>query len=257
MDILNKRYKEVYERSKASGSTSQEIQRYMFLDIDGVLNTIRYSNYLIDHDEDDVDEDGAIFDPDAVDNLAYIIERVPDVKIIISSTWRFKGWDWMNQMWEKRKMPGRIFTFTPALDIVCFKDLINHRNSQSTFPYGVKGLEINEWLRNNVKMGDPYYYAILDDEVDYLATHSDYAVLCNPQNGLTRKKADKIIEILHPSFAKKTKVRPHIELSYGQYPFGVNYFEKMDNPDSNKVHPFLQLIAYLKKKYSAITKMFC
>ena len=37
------------------------MERYLFLDIDGVLNTIRYSNYLIDHDEDDSDEDGALF----------------------------------------------------------------------------------------------------------------------------------------------------------------------------------------------------
>ena len=29
-------------------------------------------------DEDEVDEDGAIFDPEAVANLAYIIYKVPD-----------------------------------------------------------------------------------------------------------------------------------------------------------------------------------
>ena len=116
----------------------------MFLDIDGVLNTISYSDYLIEHNEDEVDKDGAIFAPEAVSNLAYIINKVPDVKIIISSTWRFKGWDWMNRLWEKRQMPRRIFSFTLALDIVCFKDLINQTNSQSTFPYGLRGLEINE-----------------------------------------------------------------------------------------------------------------
>ena len=29
----------------------------------------------------------------------------------------------------------------------------------------------------------------------------------------------------------------------------------MDNPDSNRVHPFLQLIAYLKKKYEEFVKV--
>ena len=65
----------------------KNISKVIFLDIDGVLNTIRYSNYLIDNDEDEVDEDGALFDPEAVNNLACIIEKVPDLKIIISSTW--------------------------------------------------------------------------------------------------------------------------------------------------------------------------
>ena len=85
MDILNKRYKEALQRS--IHDEDRELQRYLFLDIDGVLNTTSYSNYLIDHNEDEVDEDGAIFDPEAVTNLAFIIEEVPDVKIIISSTW--------------------------------------------------------------------------------------------------------------------------------------------------------------------------
>ena len=36
--------------------------KYLFLDIDGVLNTGRYYDYLIDHHLDAFDEDGAIFD---------------------------------------------------------------------------------------------------------------------------------------------------------------------------------------------------
>ena len=54
MDILNKRYTEALNRN--SDEESGNPQRYLFLDIDGVLNTIRYSDYLIDHDEDEYDE---------------------------------------------------------------------------------------------------------------------------------------------------------------------------------------------------------
>ena len=196
MDILNKRYKEAYERAKALDSSSQEIQRYLFLDIDGVLNTIRYSNYLIDQEEGEVDEDGALFDPEAVNNLACIVENVPDLKIIISSTWRFKGWEWMNRLWVKRQLPGKIYSFTPALDIVCFKDLLNQKNSNSTFPYGTRGLEINEWLRLNVKKGTPHNYVILDDEIDYLAVQEDCVVLCDPYKGLTKYVAERTIHLL-------------------------------------------------------------
>ena len=73
MDILNNRYLESLRRNKQD--EAGELQRYLFLDIDGVLNTIRYSDYLIDHDEDEIDEDGALFDPEAVNNLACITEN--------------------------------------------------------------------------------------------------------------------------------------------------------------------------------------
>ena len=86
MDILNNRYLEALRRNRCE--EAGEVQRYLFLDIDGVLNTIRYSNFLVDHDEDEVDEDGALFDPEAINNLACIIENVVDLRIIISSTWR-------------------------------------------------------------------------------------------------------------------------------------------------------------------------
>lgn len=76
----------------------KKMERYLFLDIDGVLNTMRYSDYLTEHDKDDTDEDGALFDPEAVANLETIIKNVPDVKIIISSTWRFKGGKWMKEL---------------------------------------------------------------------------------------------------------------------------------------------------------------
>ena len=72
--MLNNRYLEAWRRNK--NKEIGDVQRYLFLDIDGVLNTIRYSNYLIDNDEDEADEDGALFDPEAVNNLACIVENI-------------------------------------------------------------------------------------------------------------------------------------------------------------------------------------
>ena len=63
MNIMHNRYAVKHESSQHKGTDGDGIQRYLFLDIDGVLNTIRYSNFLIDHDEGDTDEDGALFDP--------------------------------------------------------------------------------------------------------------------------------------------------------------------------------------------------
>lgn len=195
MDILNKRYKEALNRNR--NEETRELQRYLFLDIDGVLNTIRYSNYLIDHDEDEVDEDGALFDPEAVNNLAYIIEKVPDVKIIISSTWRLKGWEWMLRLWKKRKLPGTIFSFTPVLEVVCFIDKINRKDSTSVYPYGTRALEVNEWLRLYTGQNPlSYKYVILDDFNDFLVMQQEHVIITDPIVGITKETVVKVLEKL-------------------------------------------------------------
>ena len=195
MDILNNRYKEALNRKRHA--ENEDLQRYLFLDIDGVLNTIRYSDYLIDHDEDEYDEDGALFDPEAVANLAYIIEKVPDIKIIISSSWRFKGWEWMNRLWVKRQLPGTIFSFTPVLKVVCFVDKINRIDTTSVYPLGTRGLEINEWLRNNASLNPfSYKFVILDDDKDLLLRQQDNFILTDPYYGITKESVLKALEIL-------------------------------------------------------------
>ena len=195
MDKLNKRYKETLNRKRHA--EKEDLQRYLFLDIDGVLNTIRYSDYLIDHDEDEYDEDGALFDPEAVANLAYIIEKVPDIKIIISSSWRFKGWEWMNRLWVKRQLPGTIFSFTPVLKVVCFVDKINRIDTTSVYPLGTRGLEINEWLRNNASLNPfSYKFVILDDDKDLLLRQQDNFILTDPYYGITKESVLKALEIL-------------------------------------------------------------
>ena len=173
------------------------MERYLFLDIDGVLNTIRYSNFLIEHGKEETDEDGALFDPDAIKNLASIIQNVPDIKIIISSTWRFKGWEWMNTLWRKRNLPGKIYSFTPGLEVVCFLDKMNDNNTSSVYPYGTRALEVNEWLRIYAcKNPLSYRYVIIDDFNDFLAMQQDYVIITDPNVGITKENTVDTIEKL-------------------------------------------------------------
>ena len=197
MDIMHNRYATNYESGQYGKTDSDGIHRYLFLDIDGVLNTIRYSNYLIDYDEDDTDEDGALFDPEAVENLAEIIKNIPDVKIIISSTWRFKGWDWMNRLWEKRQLPGKIYSFTPGLEFTRFVDIIHQKYSESVYPYGTRGLEVGEWLRLYASQNPMQYkYVILDDCDDFPSFYQEHVVLTDPMLGITKEIVVKVIEKL-------------------------------------------------------------
>jgi hypothetical protein len=88
------------------------MKNYLFLDIDGVLNTGRYSDYLIENGLCETNADGYLFDPEAVQNLEHIIDAT-DAKIIITSTWRLDG-D-MQALWNNRNLTGEVIGVTPTI----------------------------------------------------------------------------------------------------------------------------------------------
>lgn len=97
-------------------------ERYIFLDFDGVLNTMEYQTALQWKGEPGYDEYGTLFDPYTVEYLEYIIDRT-SARLVISSSWRLDGIDRMREMWAARNMPGEVFGVTPALDNIYFKSL--------------------------------------------------------------------------------------------------------------------------------------
>ena len=64
------------------------MEKYIFLDFDGVINTPKGK-----------------FAKKAVANLLHLVER-SDAKIIISSTWRLQGMEYIQQLWQEYQLPG-------------------------------------------------------------------------------------------------------------------------------------------------------
>ena len=62
-------------------------ERYIFLDFDGVLNTMEYLTALQWKGEPGYDEYGTLFDPYTVECLKHIIDRT-SARLVISSSWR-------------------------------------------------------------------------------------------------------------------------------------------------------------------------
>ena len=158
--------------------------KYLFLDIDGVLNTGKYQDILMESGQHLFDEDGALFDPEAIQNLEGIIEET-DAKIVITSTWRLDG-D-MQALWKNRDLAGEVVGVTPTV-------LKGKAIGKLKVHYGHRGMEVEEWLQSDAI--EPYNYAILDDEDDFLPHQANHLVLTNPYDGLTREIADRVIEIL-------------------------------------------------------------
>lgn len=164
--------------------TLQLPMNYLFLDIDGVLNTGRYSDYLIENGLCETDADGYLFDPEAVQNLERIIEAT-DAKIIITSTWRLDG-D-MQALWRNRNLAGEVIGVTPTL-------LREKAKGKMKVYYGHRGMEVETWLQDNAIA--PYKYAILDDEDDYLPHQAKHLILTDPITGITKEVVEKVISLL-------------------------------------------------------------
>lgn len=94
-------------------------------------------------------------------------------------------------------MPGKIYSFTPALEFVRFQDVVSKDYSESVYPYGTRGLEIGEWLRLNIRSNPLVYrYVIIDDEDDFPSEYNDHVILTNPYYGITKEIALQVIENL-------------------------------------------------------------
>lgn len=149
------------------------ISRILFLDVDGVLNPDKHP-------------DNNSFDATCVENLKKIIASNPQLRIVISSTWK-TGFSLfcLGYIWRHHDLP---------LAIVIGKtpDIRNARKSQ----------EITKWLEDASlhlpKNGNISRFAVLDDDPAEVGAPVDSksVFLCNPREGLTAHLAEAIIQHL-------------------------------------------------------------
>lgn len=168
----------------------------IFLDIDGVLNVESYITTVFDickraginPHEHIRDEYGHLFCPLTIRYLEWIIESC-DAKIVISSTWRGSGEEWIKNLWKDRNLPGEIIGITPITR--SFKD-----NELSFKERAERGNEIKQYLEQHPEITN---YVIIDDDDDVLPEQEEHFVQTWHQYGLTNVVAEKCIEILSKS----------------------------------------------------------
>ena len=152
------------------------MNKIIFLDFDGVLNTEHYQGLLQYQNSPWQDEYGAFFDPKAVKQLKRIIDAT-DADIVVESSWKYLGLDAMKELWEVRNLPGTIIDITPSL---------LGKN---------KGVEIASWLSKYAKQD--IRYVIIDDEYVILDSQLPHFILTNPYEGITEEQANRAISILN------------------------------------------------------------
>lgn len=135
----------------------------IFLDFDGVLCTIRQAVAVGDR--------GGLgcLDPVALDFLNRIC-RENKVYVIISSTWRIG---------EKCSFFHNLFKATGHFDLVGSLYWDDYATPRMT---GVRGLEIEDWLKRNDSVVKDYL--IIDDDSDMLPYQMERFIKTDCRNGL-------------------------------------------------------------------------
>ena len=168
------------------------MKKYIFLDFDGVINTQKNK-----------------FDKNAMANLRHLLER-SDAKVIISSTWRLQGIEYIKQLWQKQHLSGEITDLTPSCNSIMFSNVEGTEEWQGL--HACKGLEIAEWLRLNAK--EPYRYIILDDEEDFLLSQREHLVKVEGSKGLNKEDVRSAIQILKTKEISQIKLWFYSALKY-------------------------------------------
>lgn len=169
------------------------MDKIIFLDFDGVLNTEYYQGVLCYQGKPWQDEYGAFFDPIPVAQLRRIIDAT-GADIVIESSWKQLGLDAMQELWRVRHLPGRVIDITPSSvsDQRLLSENPDHINSSSK---PSKGLEIASWLSDHAAQSARY--VIIDDEYVILDSQAPHFIWTNPYESITKEQADMAISILN------------------------------------------------------------
>ena len=169
-------------------NTGEEIERVLFLDIDGVM--------VIDYSKENRDEDHThLFNPIAVNLLNKIVE-ITNCHIVISSSWRKRDLAWIRKVFT-----DRAFIYSDRIIGETMRGYhFVERGAHLPIP---RGVEIKAWCDlfiRKTKTGfsnDNYQYAILDDDSDMLLEQKDNFVKTRHEDGLTIAEANRVIYIFN------------------------------------------------------------
>ena len=166
------------------------MDKYLFLDFDGVLNTEFYQDLLMSQGKPFRDKHGPFFDPVAVEQLKRVVDST-HADIVIESSWKYLGLEAMQDMWTDRQLPGHVIDITPTI--------VSASWSSNIDGFGLdvrqsKGIGIDFWLFENT---EEVRYVIIDDEYVILDSQLPRFILTNLFDGLTELLADRAIALLN------------------------------------------------------------
>lgn len=136
--------------------------KVLFLDFDGVINSFSSLGY------------GDTFTPVCCKHLQNLMSKEPELKIVVSSSWRHLGLEEIKKILDKNGINK-----SKVIDVT--------GNEK-----GIRGHQIQCWLDKHPEVTA---FAILDDEAD-MGDLKDKLVKTSSYVGLTSEHVDKVIKLL-------------------------------------------------------------
>ncbi len=144
------------------------IDKILFLDIDGVLNSHQfYRDRKENYDKAIKEINGDMFKYDLLQIDHKQVKMLSDfvvknkLHVVLSSTWRIgKTVEYMNELFKELGAEFEFYDFTPVLR------LDKHKGYTNSIP---RGFEIHCWMSKHVECGyKSRNFIILDDDSDFL-----------------------------------------------------------------------------------------
>lgn len=201
----NKEIKQNAKNPSLCSRSSTAMDKYLFIDFDGVLNTGSWHENLDAKGLKHSDSNGEVFDPRAVGWLEKIIEQT-GAKVFVISSWISAGDAAIAKLWRDRKMPGeRIrwpfsgdpFETPPDEGFLEADDPAEYALTHSV-SMGKSRL-INRFFDEVVhRKPQDCRYAILDDVDSFKGTpHHSHFIQIEDFYGITPAIAEKAIALLN------------------------------------------------------------
>lgn len=146
----------------------------IFLDVDGVLNSLDYAKKLYETDKVARSCYDFPFDPRCLSNLKYLVD-ITNSYLVITSTWRMHeiGKEILISELRKYNLDDRVIGYTSIL----------HKE---------RGEEVKDYLD---KLGKEVNYIILDDDSDFTGLE-EYLIKTNFHVGLTEENVTDAVKKL-------------------------------------------------------------
>lgn len=183
--------------------------QYVFLDIDGVLNSRPFmlKTFTLENPARGSDD---ILDPDAIEILNQIMDKMPEALIVVCSAWRII---------HTPAQIGRMLTAKGFRYRRNLRGATGNRGSQMAqelkLPYekASRGLEIALWLETLAEK--PYRFCVLEDSQDWF-TLKDHYVRCTDQLGLQPQHIAEALSVMELEPAAQW-LDPKMVNRYAQY----------------------------------------
>lgn len=167
------------------------MSKYLFLDIDGVLNHDTWFNSP-SYKNNQANWQVSMFDPACVERVNRILQET-GAKLVVSSSWRdMKD---LPEIFAGVGLPTE-FDTTPYAEIIYPNafPITDFFSDETDIRYW-RGSEIKWYLDHNAK--EEYTYCILDDDCDMLEEQLEYFVRTSNPQGLIDELTKKAINILN------------------------------------------------------------